>query len=57
MPQLPNPPPDCIWDKPDLFKNTLLPTFSQSLVNADFFTSGIDIDILIKVFEDYIYIP
>ena len=53
--------PNYIWDKPNLFANTLLCSdsfqyviFPQSLVDADFFISGIGPDILMKVFEDYI---
>ena len=49
------------WDKPNLFTNTSLcsgpsqyVTFYQSLVNADFFTSVIGPDILIKLFKVYI---
>ena len=50
------------WSKPNLFSNTLLCLdfsqyaiiFLQSFVNADFFPSGIDPDILINVLEDCI---
>ena len=36
VPRLPQT-PHCIWDKPNFFANTSLATFSQSLVNEDFF--------------------
>ena len=52
-------PHTCIWGKPNSFTNTSLcsdssqyASFYQSLVNADFFTSVIGPDILMKVFED-----
>ena len=31
------PAPHCIWDKPNFFANTSHATFSQSLLNEDFF--------------------
>ena len=58
----PSRPRNCIWNKPHLFAYTSLCSvfslyamiFSQSLMNADFYNSGIGLDILINVFEDCI---
>ena len=50
--------PSCIWNKPNLLANTSLCSdssqyviiFSQSLVNANFFTSVLGPDVLINFF-------
>ena len=56
-------PPNCIWNKPNLFANASFCTnsfqyakiFSQPLINPDFFfTSGIGPDTLMNVLEDCI---
>ena len=59
-------PPNCLWDRPNLFGSTSLCSvssqyaiFSQSLTNqiiGHFYTSEIIPGILMKVFEDYMYI-
>ena len=52
---------NCRWEKQNFLANITLCSdssqyaiFSQSLINAGFFTFGIGPDILMKVFEDYI---
>ena len=57
--RLPLRPYNCIWKKPNLFTDYLLYSdssqhaiFSQSMINAGFFTSGIDPDILMNELKD-----